>query len=908
MKALLLSVLVLLAVSLIAGLLPIAGISANDLLTDTDRDGITDVIELRLGLDLKDPTDGLFDEDGDGLTLAEELKADTDPHAADTDQDGFFDLDEILAGTDPTSRDDQPRPNPLPVFPQPLQTMVVKPRNFLVNGAFQSASKLKYHLAQGFRGKDADWGNVSLISGWKPLKGTTIETWSVEGERFTKINSGLTQKILNKLPGPYILVWKHCRAADNTDTTYRITFLTDSGRTLVSKVFSATTAAAWQNVYLAFNFEPADCTEGINFRLEPLQETPVNGFVDDIFMVRAGFNVDVNRDGRIEDTEIPATGKSYHFWVNNDTEVNDAKGDDIPGPTRSTSDCNNSRIDTLRDLVDFFPVSININHLVRVYPPDGATRYILRQKDGAVNLVHTSAYASSSGLFNSRWVTKKLGDTLFEPLESARVHRLTTEYELPVAFLEALMSKNQSVVLMEGNKCSTEPLIFSIERQGVKIAEFELPLKLSEVESMYRHLNLRDLATTYDGVRIPESNTTFSQPTQVSEPTGLPDAQTQNKYFVFIHGFNVSGQEARGWNSEMFKRFYVLGSQARFVGVTWRSDTAPDYHEAVFRALVTGEGLTSRLGFTAGAPVTLAAHSLGNLVVSNAIERGGLKPAAYLAINAAMPAEAFDANYNSTAQATHMTEANWRSYNPHLYSRNWAKLFASSDPRSRLTWAGQFTKAAPYMYHYFSTGDDVLAKADAVKSASVVSLLLRQGFDFSSNAWKFQELMKGLGWYSSAASLWMSRAQGGWEFNENWFYWGDEDEYLQVQYSPADALTIPLAYLRVKPFFSPFYATEVFSSFANVATAKASEPKVIYDLLARGLPAGSYAAAVMQLMGNVTYNFDMELEGRDAIYWPTAEHERSDQRKRWLHSDFKNVALPIISKTYSSMINVGGLK
>jgi hypothetical protein len=342
--------------------------------------------------------------------------------------------------------------------------------------------------------------------------------------------------------------------------------------------------------------------------------------------------------------------------------------------------------------------------------------------------------------------------------------------------------------------------------------------------------------------------------------------------------------------------------------VTWRGDTAPDYHEAVYRALVTGEGLSSRLKFTGGAPLTVAAHSLGNLVVCNAIERGKLKPYAYLAINAAMPAEAFDGYYNSTAQAAHMTEASWRPYAPHLYSRNWCKLFSSSDPRSHLTWRGQFTQAARYMYNYFSAGDEVLAKADAIKSASVISLLLNQGFNFTSNAWKFQELLKGAGWFDSAASLWVGDSGGGWGFNENWFYWGDSEEFLRVQYSPATASNIPHSQLKLKPFFEPFSMNEIFSPNTSVVKTCLRQPGVVYELLARELPAGSYAAAISYLGGSVRFNFGMELEGREVAYWPHAEHERSDQKKRWLHSDFKNVALPVVARTYSSMIVTGGLK
>jgi hypothetical protein len=178
MKTVFFSVLVLLAAGLIAGLLPLAGLPSNNMLTDTDGDGITDVIELRMGLSLTDPTDGLSDDDGDGLTLAEELKADTNPLEADSDHDGFEDLDEILAGTDPTDPNDKPRSKNAPVYPQPLQSKYYKPYNFIANGTFLSTSKLKNRLVKGFRGKDADWANLTFVGGWEAIKGNTIETWS----------------------------------------------------------------------------------------------------------------------------------------------------------------------------------------------------------------------------------------------------------------------------------------------------------------------------------------------------------------------------------------------------------------------------------------------------------------------------------------------------------------------------------------------------------------------------------------------------------------------------------------------------------------------------------------------------------------------------------------------------------
>jgi len=48
------------------------------------------------------------DDDGDGLTAAEEEEMGTDPLSDDTDGDGFADGDEVSSYTDPSDGDDHP--------------------------------------------------------------------------------------------------------------------------------------------------------------------------------------------------------------------------------------------------------------------------------------------------------------------------------------------------------------------------------------------------------------------------------------------------------------------------------------------------------------------------------------------------------------------------------------------------------------------------------------------------------------------------------------------------------------------------------------------------------------------------------------------------------------------------------
>jgi len=88
----------------------------------------------------------------------------------------------------------------------------------------------------------------------------------------------------------------------------------------------------------------------------------------------------------------------------------------------------------------------------------------------------------------------------------------------------------------------------------------------------------------------------------------------------------------------------------------------------------------------------------------------------------------------------------------------------------------------------------------------------------------------------------------------------------------------------------------------SLAEARAAEPKVRYDLLARGIPASSYAVAAnyVQLLGP-DRNFDMALQGvtNGALPTPNAEFR---------HSDFKNVAMMYVRPVFEHLVQKGQLK
>src|SRR5205085_9397528 len=133
-------------------------------------------------------------------------------------------------------------------------------------------------------------------------------------------------------------------------------------------------------------------------------------------------------------------------------------------------------------------------------------------------------------------------------------------------WVKKISSNGYGILLVEGRKRDTHPLVLEIYNMtGQRVTQLSLPLSLSPVEQMYRHKNLMGADNAFGG--RPDYAT--GSDTTHTEPENLPDNLCNAKTFLFVHGYNVNPEAARGWNSEIFKRLYQSGSKARFVGVTW---------------------------------------------------------------------------------------------------------------------------------------------------------------------------------------------------------------------------------------------------------------------------------------------------------------------------------------------------
>jgi hypothetical protein len=234
-----------------------------------------------------------------------------------------------------------------------------------------------------------------------------------------------------------------------------------------------------------------------------------------------------------------------------------------------------------------------------------------------------------------------------------------------------------------------------------------------------------------------------------------------------------------------------------------------------------------------------------------------------------------------------MTEDDWKNRDKRLFASNWYSLFDNTnDNRKNLTWGGVFRGVAHKtdVTNFYSPGEDVVENPKSSSALVIRDMLSR--WDTSKGAWGHQEMIKG---GAGLGGLAFVRVQGGWRL------W----DRREVAYSSTKAE------LQSNPVFLPFCEGDL---LGGNGSQLAADSKVRYDVLARGIPAMSFAVAPNALPREYSVdNFNMEVSGRTFYIWPSEGHGDDDRVGKWIHSDFKNVALPYVFPMYEAMISKAGL-
>ena len=450
------------------------------------------------------------------------------------------------------------------------------------------------------------------------------------------------------------------------------------------------------------------------------------------------------------------------------------------------------------------------------------------------------------------------------------------------------------IILVEGASASNKPLVLELRyNEDVCIWKCELQLKVVPVESLYTTLNLCSMSAP----EIPASN---------KHNPNVPNV-------VFLHGFNVSAENARSWHAEMYKRLYQSGTEMNFYGVTWLGCEAVTetvgfpalhYHRNVFNAFRTAPVLAQTLAqLPSASGLSIMAHSLGNMVVSQAICQHGLRPDNYLLLNAAIPAEAFDASLQDPiANQDTLVPMDWREYDSRTYASCWSKLFSDAEPQSKMTWAGLFgniSQVSPTttFYNFYSLGDEVFELRENIENGvlppqyqgtlywqfegwwplDLIKSLVPEP-TFGHHAWQKQEFLKG-------THAIFGTADGGWSFaiesqfpNENGVpsLLHTAEVANAMVANPTNCLTF-----RAEPVFS---ATE---EMLNPSTDPVERTLQLYEILAYRIPALSPAMGrTTSLRANAISSLSFHpFNVNDG--WPRLAGAYS---KLWLHSDIKNIS------------------
>ncbi len=665
------------------------------------------------------------------------------------------------------------------------------------------------------------------------------------------------------------------------------------------------------------------------------------------------FGVDYNRDGKIEfpnqDTPYKPTldtiskTEPYVFWLNDDDDKHqfETEGNDVPGTKSSWFGMNwigdynyeSDGIDGSRDLIDFFPVAINFYDFFTLIPDEAKDfTYKLKHADEAVNIVYTEMITDNTNFFLKEVDVKNLKTLLGtwqnpRKLENITTHQVKSDgISIPIDFIDFLKKKdNKGVLLVEVRAESEEPLVLSIEnKEGEEVLSVKLPLKLVQVEDMYAQVNIRGLVNKDGGDQSYNTSQLIADlkvdQKAIIDNKNVPKSFDKTKQFVFLHGYKVTPEKARAWHAEMFKRLFQSGSNAMYVGFSWDSDEGAwltdglfNYWGNVENALNSASIVADIINNSLIGDITIAAHSLGNMVLGQAIQQYGLAPNYYFMLNPAVPTEAYNASQlaeTGDPKQNFMTIPDWYDFydetnntNPRrLFASDWNRLFTANvnDKRQELTWRNLFSSVATAnLYNFYSTGEEVLVHSTGAESTSWDPTL-----NGGLAAWITQEHQKGKKTLASG----LSGAEAGWGFNcrqDQWDWTPDFACLTNRGLSTTEAFALTNEQLRKKPFAKPFLQDDFFSE--DVALANKAVEDYKDHTLAFGLPALSHAAGSTLLevgdIPQVNINMNTQLK---MVGWPQ-ERGSDDVDKNWLHSDAKDISYRYVHTLYDTWVEKGQL-
>lgn len=619
-----------------------------------------------------------------------------------------------------------------------------------------------------------------------------------------------------------------------------------------------------------------------------------------ITSVNPPLRADYDRNGLLDGVDAGRfiDGRSVYFWRNGDKW----RGDDAFSGVGWFENSSDGEVNGRNDLVNFLPLAVDVSAF--------ATNWSSSQVYYRIETYYENLTEAKLALLDSEWsdmtgTARGEGfDLAGNAVHVAPVAPLGGGTNLPPAFVE-LSCQERAVMLMEFPEASRYGFLqftaYSADGD-VPLFTSALPLHVGDVGNMIAWLNLRSAAGGSGGVET--RLWTDDWPESEHEPGNV----------VFVHGYNMAEDaEVPPWAENVFKKLWWSGLDRGYVAVQWRGNegqiyvpgngwTTPNYYGNVQNAFATAYALKDAMDNLFG-PKWFIAHSLGNMLVSAAIQDYGMEYEKFFMLNAAVAMEAFDP-IGGITQESHdkMTPAAWTNYTDRVRSTHWFERFPDGDGRRLLTWKGRFANVTNIV-NFYSTQEEVVNNGDGDWHT-----ITKRNY-----VWYNQETRKGL-W-----PMMLHEYEGGWEFNPvydtvtgSWL--GNEYVEHRSHMPPGSAAALTDPQLQQTPFFLDFHNPEMHTSPNGAIVAT----NYLYraEMLAYAIPAESFAVGANPLSGLNAYtntvtnenipsrNFNMAsfIAGQEDL----PENEDDDPEKRyrdWQHSTFVQRSYKRTSRLYKEIIS-----
>jgi len=356
--------------------------------------------------------------------------------------------------------------------------------------------------------------------------------------------------------------------------------------------------------------------------------------------------------------------RPYIFWLNDNQ---DDREDTETVPVQIPDNADES-IRTKRDLEDFQRIAIRITPPEAIRDPTISVALKWKNVVGSPSVRIYKAYVNDPGPNGMKYLEDDAIATQQISGEFGNA-KATIAGTNPVVldkslFLNLTNQVPYIVFLFEGVQVGKGSLTFCLMQNKKIIVESELLyMDLRKVTDMYSQVQALPVEGIADPYQYFPEQPPFDPGVSWQDTTSTnfqkPVNET-NQCIVFVHGWNVSDKRFYQQANSMFKRLWLQGFKGRFVAFRWPSvvsgeedpdwwstiQNAEHYFEIEHRGFKYGKALKQYVEYLVspaggGFTVHVIGHSMGNIVVSEALKQGA-PISEYVLLDAAVSAGCYD--------------------------------------------------------------------------------------------------------------------------------------------------------------------------------------------------------------------------------------------------------------------------